>query len=112
MSVTITLSDELAGRLEAQAQGLHLSVEQWVQMILGYAAENPCELEMWVNLNHKRLDLINKRHADGLDESEERELAALQETAARALDPWDQQMLEKLESYETLARQLAGATDA
>ena len=107
MSVTITLNDELTGRLEAQAEEHHLSVEQWAQMILGHAAGNPYELGMWISLNRKRLDLIRKRYTDGLDEPEERELATLQEAVARVLEPWDQQMFEKLEPYETLARQLA-----
>ena len=44
MSMTITLTDDLAGQLRMQAQTRQLSVEQWALTILGHAAENPDEL--------------------------------------------------------------------
>ena len=41
MSVTLTLNDELVGRLQAQARTRNLSVEQWAMAILTNASERP-----------------------------------------------------------------------
>jgi predicted transcriptional regulator len=39
MPVTITLNDELAARLQSQAQARRLSLEQWALTILGHATD-------------------------------------------------------------------------
>lgn len=111
MPVTITLSDDLAARLQMQAQSQRLSLEQWALTILGHAAELQQELQTWAALNQRRFALIRKQYTSGLNELEERELAELQTAAAKALEPWDREMIEKLEPYETLATQLSHSND-
>lgn len=111
MPVTITLTDDLAARLRMQAQAQLLSLEQWALTILGQAAEHQQELQTWVTLNQRRFALIRQRYTGGLNESEERELAELQAAVAKTLKPWDREMSEQLEPYETLAAQLSHAHD-
>jgi hypothetical protein len=111
MPVTITLNDELAGRLQSQAQARRLSLEQWALTILGHATEHPEELQTWVTLNHRRFALIRQRYTSGLNETDERELAELQSAVAKALEPWDRELTEKLAPYENLATQLSSAND-
>jgi hypothetical protein len=94
MPVTITLSDELAARLHQQAQAQRLSLEQWALTVLGYATEHPQELQTWAALNQRRFALIRQRYTSGLSEANERELAALQATAAQTLEPWDRALSE------------------
>ena len=111
MSMTITLTDDLAGQLRMQAQTRQLSVEQWALTILGHAAENPDELRSWANLNRRRFDLIQKRYSTGLDRAEEVELKQLQDSVAKLLEPADRRMLDALKPYRQLARQIAGSSD-
>ena len=109
MPVTITLNDDLAGRLHQQAQAQHLSLEQWALTVLGHATEHPQELQTLATINQRRFALIRQRYTGGLSEAEERELAALQATVAQTLEPWDRELNEKLEPYEALAAQLSSA---
>ena len=111
MPVTITLSDDLAARLQMQAQSQRLSLEQWALTILGHAAEHQQELQTWARLNQRRFALIRKQYTGSLSESEERELVELQAAVAKALEPWDREMIENLEPYEKLASQLSQAND-
>jgi hypothetical protein len=111
MSMTITLTDDLAGQLRMQAQTRQLSVEQWALTILGHAAENPDELRSWANLHRRRFDLIQKRYSTGLDRAEEVELKQLQDSVAKVLEPADRRMLDALQPYQQLARQIAGSSD-
>lgn len=111
MPVTITLNDELATRLHQQAQAQRLSLEQWALTLLGHATEHPQELQTWAMLNQRRFALIRQRYTTNLSEAEERELAALQATVAQTLEPWDRDLNQKLEPYETLAAQLSSAHD-
>lgn len=111
MSLTITLNDDLAKRLGAQAQAQQKSVEDWALTILGHAVENPDELLNWSRLNQRRFELIQKRYSEGLDESEEQEFARLQDSVARLLEPHDRQMIEMLKPYEDLTGPLSGVAD-
>jgi hypothetical protein len=111
MPVIITLSDDLAERLQTQAQSQRLSLEQWALTILGHAAEHQQEFQTWATLNRQRFALIRKRYTSSLNESEERELAELQAAVAKAMEPWDRELIQKLEPYEKLATQLSHAND-
>ena len=108
MSVTITLADPLAERLRVQAQARNLSVQQWAFAILANASEHPDHPESWTDLNSRRLALIRKRYADGLNEPEEKELGSLQEAAAQRFEPADRRRLEHLQS---VVREATGTKD-
>ncbi len=111
MPVTITLNDNLVTLLQMQAQAQRLSLEQWALTILGHAAEHPWEFQTWVALNSRRFALIRQRYTSGLNEADERELETLQAAVAKALEPWDRELIAKLESYEILAAQLSHSND-
>ena len=111
MSLTITVNDDLASRLEAKAQAHQRSVEEWALTILGHAVENPDELLNWSRLNQRRFELIQKRYSVGLDESEEQEFVELQDSVAKLLEPHDRQMIEMLKPYEEAAYRLSGTKD-
>jgi uncharacterized protein YeaO (DUF488 family) len=106
MPVTITLNDELATLLQAQALAQRVPFEHWALSILGQAAANSREVQTWASLNQRRFALIAKKYSAGLDEAEECELTRLQETVAELLEPWDRALGDALVPYETLAAQL------
>ena len=108
MSVTLTLNDELAGRLQVQARTRNLSVEQWALAILTNASERPDHPETWTEVNARRLALIRKRYSTGLNALEEGELQTLQDDAAKVFEPVDQRRLAHVKS---LAKGDAPATD-
>lgn len=107
MSLTIAVNDELARRLESQARIQRVPVEKWALMILSQAADRPQEFETWAQVNARRYELIQKRYSTGLNRAEEVEIAQLQEAVDKLLEPWDQQMLDRLKPYEALAERLA-----
>ena len=96
MPVTITLNDNLAVRLRSQAQARQLSLEQWTLTVLGQVAEDPQEFQTWATLNQRRSELIRLRYTVGLSEVEESELEQLQATVDQMLEPWDQQLSQRL----------------
>jgi hypothetical protein len=96
MSLTITVNDELAKRLRAQAAARKLSVQQWALAILTNASQSPEDAAPWAELNGRRVALIRKRYEAGLSESEEQELAKLQDATAAILEPFDRRRLEHL----------------
>jgi len=81
MSVTIDLQDELAQRLQRQAEACQMSLQEWVIRVLSRAPEFPDQPEAWRALNARRFQLIHQRHQGGLTQAEEAELAELQATA-------------------------------
>lgn len=103
MPVTITLNDNLAVRLRSQAHARQLSLEQWTLTLLGQVADDPQEFQTWATLNQRRGELIRLRYTTGLSEAEEKELEQLQSTVDRLLEPWDQQLSQRLASYEAQA---------
>jgi hypothetical protein len=111
MPVTITLNDTLAVRLRSQAQARQLSLEQWTLTVLGQIAEDPQEFQTWTTLNERRGELIRQRYTSGLNEAEENELAGLQDAVDKMLEPWDQQLSQRLASYEAQATQPSHAND-
>jgi hypothetical protein len=98
MSLTITVNDELAKRLRAQATARKLSVQQWALAILANASQSPEDSDTWIDLNSRRVALIRKRYEAGLNDMEEQELARLQAAAADILEPFDRRRLEHLQS--------------
>jgi len=106
MSITITLDDELASRLERQAQTRRVSVQQWAVEVLNHAHGFPDQAEAWRELNARRFELIHRRHHGGLSKADEAELAELQATADRWLEPIDRRRLENLRPYEELAQRV------
>ena len=111
MPVNIILHDELAEQLERQAESRQLTLEQWAIEVLSRAPQFADQPEAWRELNARRFELIRKRHNGGLSESETTELAILQETADRWLEPSDRRRLEMLQPYEELAGRLTQQSD-
>lgn len=106
MALTITLGDEIASRAEARARELDLPVEAWITQLIA-KAELIDEAQVWEQLNARRCALIEKRsHPDGLSSDEERELAGLNDSVDRALEPWDNELLESLKPHEAVASSL------
>jgi hypothetical protein len=104
MPVIITLNDELAVRLQAQAQAHRLSLDQWAPAVPDQATAGSQELQTWASLNRRR-------YTSGLSEAEERELAELQAAVDRALEPWDRELSGWLARYEAQAVQLSHPDD-
>ncbi len=111
MSITIDLQDKLAQRLQRQAEARQMSLHEWVISVLSRAPEFPDQPEAWRELNARRFHLIHQRYQAGLTEAEEAELAELQATADKWLEPHDRERLEMLEPYEALARRLTHRSD-
>lgn len=107
MSITINLQDEVVERLQRQAEARQISLQEWVERVLSRAPEFPEQPDAWRELNSRRFLLIHQRHQRGLSEAEEAELAELQATTDKWLEPLDQQRLDALKPYEELARRLA-----
>jgi plasmid stability protein len=101
MALTITVKNDLAKRLRAQAAARKLSVEQWALSILTSAAQSPEDAESWTDLNTRRVALIRRRYETGLSKTQEEELARLQDAAAALLEPFDRR---RLEHVQTLVR--------
>ena len=106
MTMTITLDDDLAQRLQRQAEARSISVQEWAILILGRAPEFPDQPEAWRQLNARRFQLIRQRHHGGLTQAEEAELAELQATADQWLEPVDRERLEMLKPYQELGQRL------
>ncbi len=98
MSITLTLNDELVQQLQMQARTRNLSIEQWALAILTNASERPDHPETWTDVNERRLALIRKRYAAGLNVPEKDELQTLQDHAAKVFEPADQRRLEHIKS--------------
>lgn len=107
MSLTITLNDDLAQRLESQAETQRVPVDKWALMILTQAADRPQEFEAWWKVNRRRYELIAKEYTAGLNEYEAAELGRLQNAVDALLEPWDQQMLDQLKPFEALMERIS-----
>ena len=111
MPITITLDDELAGRLKREAETRQVSLQQWAVELLNGTHGVLDQSAAWRELNERRFELIRRRCQDGLSQAEATELAELQSIADRWLEPTDQRRLEYLASYEELARRVASQSD-
>jgi hypothetical protein len=111
MTITIHLQDEVIQRLQQQAEARRLTLDEWVIRVLSRAPEFPDQPEAWRELNARRFQLIHQRHHGGLSAAEEAELAELQVTTDKWLEPGDRQRLEMLTPYEELARRLTDSSN-
>jgi len=104
MSVNIALDDDLAARLDRQAKGHRMSMQEWAVRVLAESAECDKGGSEWSGLNARRLALIAKEYSHGLSHAEQDELAALQDACAKTSEPQDRKLLEKLTGWETSAQ--------
>ena len=112
MSVTVALDEELAGRLQQQADSLRVSLRDLAVGILQDAVQRSPAPEAWKNINARRLDLIALEYSQGLSTTEAQELDALQEAVAKACEPEDRQLLKTLGDSEQRASHLSGTPNA
>lgn len=87
--MTLTLDEDDLKGLAHQAEKHHVSVQEWVMMLLRNAAERPENPESWLIANDRRLELIRKEFGGGLSKAEATELEALQQEAANFCEPAD-----------------------
>ena len=112
MSVTVALDEELAGRLQQQADSLRVSLRDLAVRILLDAVQRPLAPDAWKSINARRLDLIALEYAQGLSTTEAQELDALQEAVAQACEPEDRQLLKTLGDSEQRVSHLSGTPHA
>ena len=105
MTITIALKPETAEKLSRQALGNTVTLQEWVVRILEDAADHDHGTSEWTTLNARWLALIAKEFTQGLDEAEQAELANLQDAAAKACEPEDRRLLDKLTAWEAVAQQ-------
>lgn len=110
MDLTITLEESLAGQLREDASARHLSPEQAAHDLLSRELRRLAEAAAWDGLNARRVELLRKSRAAGLDPAEAKELADLQAAVDRHLAPVDKQLLAEAERFRQLAEQLPDAT--
>ena len=100
MSLTITVADPLASRLQSRAETEQVSVDELASRLLENGVESPLEPEHWRTVNRRRLALIEKRFARGLTDDEDAELQRLQGLADRQLEELDARMLDDVARME------------
>lgn len=106
MPLTITVSDPLASKLQSEAASRQISVEQFALEVLGQAVPS----DAWVIANKRRLALIQKQFAGGLDPAEAAELQELQCRADQHLESLDSQMLNDVDEMEKAGAQALDAS--
>jgi hypothetical protein len=107
MTLTITVSEPLAVKLQSEAESRQMSVEQFALEVLGQAVQT----NDWTPTNRRRLALIRKQFALGLTEDEGEELRELQRQADRHLEALDSQMMNDVAEMEKAgAEALDGST--
>jgi hypothetical protein len=105
MSLTITVTDPLAHRLQFEADSRKIPVEQFALEILGQAVQG----HEWPPANRRRLALIRKQFATGLTGEEVAELQELQRQADRHLEALDSAMLDDVAAMEKSAMEALDA---
>lgn len=106
MSLTITVSDDLAVRLKSRAEAEQVPVEELALRILQSGIQQPLDAEQWRALNRRRVALIDKRFTDGLAEEEQAELQRLQEMADKQVEELDAKMHGDLSRMEAAAQKV------
>jgi hypothetical protein len=104
MSMTITIADPLATRLQLRAEAERVAVDDLASRLLENGIQSPLEPEQWAVANRRRVALIEKRFAGGLADHEREELQRLQELADRQLEELDALMLKNMARMEAAAR--------
>lgn len=105
MGVTITVHEPLASQLEAQAVAQRLPLEEYALRVLGEAASEVPDPD-WQVSNQRRVALIRKRFAGGLNQEETDELQRLQRVADQKLDALDKERLHDVRRLRDLAEQI------
>jgi len=108
MSVTITLTDDLAKQLSVRAETNQISVEDLALRILNDAMDESDP--EWLAHNDRRIFLIDKSFAHQLSKDEAEELQHLQNEADRHLEALDQQMLKDVRHIREVALSVLGST--
>ena len=107
MAISITLDDELATQLQVQADALNLSLDELARRILGEAvATRGDEGVAWHVCNQRRVELIRKQFAEGLNAEESSELQRLQEQADQHVEHLDTQRLDALKHLYSKAKRI------
>jgi len=106
MSLTITVPEPLAERLQSRAQAERVPVEELASRLLESGIQRALEPDQWNVANERRLNLIEKRFASGLTDEEQQELQRLQVLADQQLEELDALMLRDVGRMEDTAREL------
>ena len=109
MSLTITVPDPLARRLQSRAQAENVPVDELASRILEHGMQRALEPAQWKTTNERRVALIEKRFTSGLTNSEQEELQRLQELADQQLEELDALMLKDVAHMEASAREILKA---
>ena len=104
MSLTITVSEPLAERLQSRAEAERVPVEELASRLLESGIQRALEPAQWNVANERRLNLIEKRFASGLTDEEQQELQRLQVLADQQLEELDALMLRDVGRMEDTAR--------
>lgn len=99
----LKLDNQLAERLQSQAQSRDITLRLWALLILDNASYLPDGPETWTTMNSRRLDLTRQKYSDGLSDKENRELEQLQAASATASEPADRRPLDHLNTFEEAA---------
>jgi hypothetical protein len=111
MTLTITLSDPLASRLQSRADTERVPVGELASRLLEHGIQSPLDAEPWRIANQRRLVLIQKRFSSGLSNEEAIELQQLQELADRQLEEMDMHLLHDVASMENAAQRIGDSAE-
>jgi hypothetical protein len=106
MSLTITVPDPLARRLQSRAQAEKVPVDELASRLLETGMQSPLEPGQWTVANQRRVALIEKRFSSGLTDHEQEELQRLQELADHQLEELDALMLKDVARMEATAHKV------
>jgi hypothetical protein len=109
MSLTITVPEPLAQRLQSRAEVERVPVEELTSRLLESGIQRPLEPAAWNIANERRVILIEKRFAGGLTDEEQLELQRLQDLADQQLEELDALMLRDVARMEDNAREFLRA---
>jgi hypothetical protein len=104
MSLTITVPEPLAERLQSRAEAERVPVEELASRLLASGIQRALEPAQWNVANERRLNLIERRFASGLTDEEQQELQRLQLLADQQLEELDALMLGDVGRMEDTAR--------
>ena len=109
MSLTITVPEPLARRLQSRAEVEKVPVEELASRLLENGIQGPLEPAQWASANERRVALIEKRFASGLTEQEQEELQHIQDVADQQLEELDALMLQDVARMEASAQEILRA---
>ena len=107
MSVVITVYDDLARRLQVEAENRRVSVEKLAVDILDNAVRPRDGERAWGNRNRRRLELIRKSTRCELSQQEQTELDQLQSWLDEQFEPFDTGLLKQLDEMKQAVARLS-----